>query len=720
MLGMQKKRRICLLVFLLTLGLVTACSKGGKKSSKDETNTNEVSSEELTTTEEPSDRIIVTLGDSYAAGEGIEPFYGQLSKDLAETDDYFGKFSGMFSAYETSPDSEKVQNEDWLAHRSQYAWSGMLTLPGVEGNMAENRGTHWYFKAVSGAVTHNIIGYDVDEKGNKNYDKYIDHILDEEKDCKQLKEANRNGEKNTVNLEPQIKVFDELAAEGKKADYVIISIGGNDVGFGAVVAQVMVGSWYFDTGNLEEMVDNAKKLVGEGGVVREDLKRTYREVAEAAGPQATLIVVGYPELYDRYGKGTFVAKDEAWIVDDAVLIFNKEIESIVKECRAEGINIEYVSVVEPFGTIDAEGNIIDPQHQAYSDDEYIQSITIGAKDEDLQSNDVFSSYSMHPNLSGALAYAVCVQKKIDELEAAKGRLGDGLDPKYKAAYLAVLEHNKEAIEAYSRQFKDGSASQSTASDGNTSKPVALQDICGDGTPELIFVTADTHSSIDTHGQTDAEGVSGNSDMQGSAGLSGTEGSSAVLHIFTYKDGGAVEIYSCDVDSAVEGTGSDKTDGAPGYLLFSTKFTRELYLFCGSTDPLGKASYKKLSLEDDKLVAKPVISYETIEEKSEDTGDINDSEDKGESGESGEKEGSDKSEQPGEIGKKKDKVTTNYKYKDSDISKKEYEKVEKKLLFAAKDIVLSDDEYSEYMTKGDSFDPSGNVSMTYDEAVRKLK
>ena len=695
---MRKKRMICLLVFLLTLGLVTACSKGGKKSSKDETNTNEVSSEELTTTEEPSDRIIVTLGDSYAAGEGIEPFYGQLSKDLAETDDYFGKFSGMFSADETSPDSEKVQNEDWLAHRSQYAWSGMLTLPGVEGNMAENRGTHWYFKAVSGAVTHNIIGYDVDEKGNKNYDKYIDHILDEEKDCKQLKEANRNGEKNTVNLEPQIKVFDELAAEGKKADYVIISIGGNDVGFGAVVAQVMVGSWYFDTGNLEEMVDNAKKLVGEGGVVREDLKRTYREVAEAAGPQATLIVVGYPELYDRYGKGTFVAKDEAWIVDDAVLIFNKEIESIVKECRGEGINIEYVSVVEPFGTIDAEGNIIDPQHQAYSDDEYIQSITIGAKDEDLQSNDVFSSYSMHPNLSGALAYAVCVQKKIDELEAAKGRLGDGLDPKYKAAYLMVLEHNKEAIEAYSRQFKDGSASQSTASDGNTSKPVALQDICGDGVPELIFVTA---------GADDA----------------------AVLHIFTYKDGDAVEIYSGDVDSAVEGTGSDKTDGAPGYLLFSTKFTRELYLFCGSTDPLGKASYKKLSLEDDKLVAKPVISYETIEEKADDTdgseesGVLDDSEgsdDKDGSGESGEKEGSDKSEQPGEIGKKKDKVTTDYKYKDSDISKKDYGKVEKKLLFAAKDIVLSDDEYSEYMTKGDSFDPSGNVSMTYDEAVRKLK
>ena len=82
-----------------------------------------------------SDRVIVSLGDSYSSGEGIEPFYGQDEKDL----------------------SKKVNNFDWLAHRSQNAWSGMLTLPGVEGTMAENRGTHWYFEAVSGATTADII-----------------------------------------------------------------------------------------------------------------------------------------------------------------------------------------------------------------------------------------------------------------------------------------------------------------------------------------------------------------------------------------------------------------------------------------------------------------------------------------------------------------------------------------------------------------------------------
>ena len=631
---MMSKKKICLLVFVLTLGLVTACSKGGKNT-KDDKDAYETASEELMTTEGPSDRIIVTLGDSYVAGEGIEPFYGQLKTDLVDSGDYFGKLSGMFSEDETNPVSEKAQSEDWLAHRSQYAWSGMLTLPGVEGNMAENRGTHWYTKASSGAVTHNIIGYDVDEKGKKNYDKYIDHIFDEEKDCKQLKEVNRDGEKNKVSLEPQIKVFDELAAEGKKADYVIISIGGNDVGFSAVVGQVMIGSWYYDKSNLQEMVDDAADLVKEGGVVREDLKRTYREVAAAAGPQATLIVVGYPELYDRYGKGTFVSKDEAWIVDDGVLLFNKEIESIVEECRAEGINIEYVSVVEAFGTIDAEGNIIDPQHQAYSDDEYIQSVTFGAKDEDLLSNAVFSSYSMHPNLRGALTYAECVQKKIDELEEEKGNIGEKIDQHYRKAYLYLLQQNKTEIKNYNWQDH---------ADSSASKQVALYDICGDGTPELFYITA------------------------------GAADAAAELHICTYSEGEAVEIYKTKIDSTEESSNL-------GYILFSTKFTREIYLFSGYSEPEETSVYKKLSYQGGKLVEKPFISAETSEE---------------------------------------DSGSEVYSYKDSSISQKKHKMIEKYLLFAAKDIVLCDDDYSEHMTTSGSLGSAENTSMSYDEATKLLE
>ncbi len=47
-----------------------------------------------TATEES--RIMVSLGDSYSSGEGIEPFYGQNEST-----------------------ADKVKNQDWLAHRSE-------------------------------------------------------------------------------------------------------------------------------------------------------------------------------------------------------------------------------------------------------------------------------------------------------------------------------------------------------------------------------------------------------------------------------------------------------------------------------------------------------------------------------------------------------------------------------------------------------------------------
>lgn len=82
--------------------------------------------------ESTESKVIVSMGDSYSSGEGIEEFYGQ------------GDFL-----------SKRVTNPDWLAHRSKNSWSGQLKLSSV-GVMNKHRNENWYFVAASGAETKDI------------------------------------------------------------------------------------------------------------------------------------------------------------------------------------------------------------------------------------------------------------------------------------------------------------------------------------------------------------------------------------------------------------------------------------------------------------------------------------------------------------------------------------------------------------------------------------
>ena len=102
-----------LLSICLSLCIFFTCMVGISASSASMASAQDSSTQE-SSTEDPV--IIVSLGDSYSSGEGIEDFFGQ---DL--------------------PVEDKVQNLDWLAHRSTKAWSGMLTFD------------KWYFAAASGA-----------------------------------------------------------------------------------------------------------------------------------------------------------------------------------------------------------------------------------------------------------------------------------------------------------------------------------------------------------------------------------------------------------------------------------------------------------------------------------------------------------------------------------------------------------------------------------------
>ena len=358
-----------------------------------------------------SDRIIVSLGDSYSSGEGIEPFYDQ---DL--------------------PLSQKVKSADWLAHRSQNAWGGMLTLevngetikmgesrwytsektvfdllPQNVSNMSER---HWYFAAASGAVTNNIKETTKEEQGNNPPDG---------SQKKEYKKGNTvpgsfGAEEGAKYLAPQLDIFDALGS--RKADYVTLTIGGNDAGFTDIVTTMVL----FDSREKSYLVPNAitgkltemwKRFYEPSGI-KDSLKDTYKRISEKAGNQAHIIVAGYPILFyedpKKENTSATIDSNEAHTVNEAVKEFNKQIGKIVEDCKKEGLNIEFVSVEKGF-----DG------HEAYSTDPYINEIFLGAKAQDLMDSSLVSAYSMHPNLKGAQVYANCVQKAIDDWEEKKGK-----------------------------------------------------------------------------------------------------------------------------------------------------------------------------------------------------------------------------------------------------------------------------------------------------------
>lgn len=302
--------------------------------------------------------ILVAIGDSYAAGEGIEPFFGQ------------NKANG-----DPVPAADKVKDEDWLAHRSTKVWSGMLKLDGVKGTLSDHRGTNWYFAASSGAeIKHLTSGQP------KHY--YI----------------TENGSKYTGDavLSPQFDIFGGLTLTDN--DFVTVSIGGNDVGFFEIISTALMKK----ADVLKKAIDVKKKDFNDH--IRADLTDAYKKIARKAG-NANIIVTGYPYLI---AKSKSISGEKANILKDAVDWLDGEIKSIVDELRADGIKIHFVDVRPYF-----------KGHEAYTSDPYINELSLGAGNQDLDKKVYVNGNSIHPNEKGSAAYATAVQNMIDEISGAQ-------------------------------------------------------------------------------------------------------------------------------------------------------------------------------------------------------------------------------------------------------------------------------------------------------------
>ncbi len=327
--------------------------------------------------DENGDPVVVSIGDSYSSGEGIELFYDQ---DL--------------------PMKEKVESQDWLAHRSELCWSGRLVVKDIDGNeflMKDHRDTNWYFVASSGAVNANFYGpqskpyvYEETVGAGNSY-----HV---------------EGEGSII---PQADVF--YGIESGTTDYVTVTMGGNDVGFVDIVTTAAMNDIpVLERGNLRDKLGNVWGEFYKDQGVRDYLKLLYGNIAYEAGPQTKIIVAGYPELISREGSGFLFSAEDAKLIDDSVQAFNDEIQNLVEECQQEGMNIYFVSVQDEFAG-----------HEAYTSDEYINRVKINAQPQDLKPEGP-SAYSVHPNDKGAAAYARCVQRMIDDIQECED---NGVDPR---------------------------------------------------------------------------------------------------------------------------------------------------------------------------------------------------------------------------------------------------------------------------------------------------
>ena len=492
--------------------------------------------------EKGRDLVIVSLGDSYSSGEGNEPFYDQ-ELEMAE----------------------RVKSQDWLAHRSRYAWGGMLSLPGVKGNMGKNRNTHWIFAASSGAETKHLSA-----RQNKAYYKEDGKYSDPDAD-----------------LVPQLDVFNSNAFDyreklnGKKADYVTLTLGGNDLGFSEIITTAAKCPTFLSPCILNDVLDEAEEKLDKGlpdkngnrKSVRDKLGDAYQMIADKAGEQAKILVGGYPKLFD-VGRGflnnrrifTYV---EAAMINNKVKYFNSAIKEVVEYKKQEGVNIEFVDVEDEF----------DPgiSHGAFGYDPWINGVMLYGNQEITEKekmDQIISSASFHPNRKGQEAYARCFQKAINKNEGIEmeidSRIADDNPPDgnrsrvseetFRLEYLKILKENVDQIWAYDWQYNlIYIENHEVKTDWMPPEPIAFYDFTGDGVPELFYLTADSDG--------------------------------AILHIVTCDPDGTRELgqFETNVRAGAE----------QGDILFAKKKENAVYLFSANADDFMWQKYTKIEVIRDK-------------------------------------------------------------------------------------------------------------------------
>lgn len=187
--------------------------------------------------------------------------------------------------------------------------------------------------------------------------------------------------------DPQLDELDD------DVSLVTLSIGGNDLGFGTVVADCIING---ESGipMLDSCRDkHADRIEERLETLHGELVDTYDEIQERA-PDARVVIVGYPELFgqnprDSLGNLLF-AEDQAWMNEQA-----GELNDMLRSAAREA-GVEFIDPTAAFRG-----------HGIGSDDPWINDLNWGGPGLSL-----VDPGSFHPNAQGHDALADLVEEQI--------------------------------------------------------------------------------------------------------------------------------------------------------------------------------------------------------------------------------------------------------------------------------------------------------------------
>jgi lysophospholipase L1-like esterase len=166
----------------------------------------------------------------------------------------------------------------------------------------------------------------------------------------------------------------------RSADYVTITVGGNDVGFADVIKQCALPGWL---GTCSATIAAGLRILDTELPGRLD---AVYEAVKTTAPDATVVVTGYPLMFNGTDCNplTFFTRSEMAAINDGTEQLND-----VVQARSAAAGFRYVDAESAFNG-----------HAWCDSQPWINGLTIP----------VVNSY--HPNIAGHTAYAVLVGKAL--------------------------------------------------------------------------------------------------------------------------------------------------------------------------------------------------------------------------------------------------------------------------------------------------------------------